>query len=128
MTAPDKIWAAGGHYWENPTFKRDKTEYTRSDLIPNAAYVEALRAIADLVDISGGEFAKKHPKLNAELDAAGSDRWGEVLAQFALSALSARPDAPDVRAVTVAQLEYWAEITQSGMVDSEIRAIIGEVK
>lgn len=23
------IWATGGHYWQNPTFKRDKVEYTR---------------------------------------------------------------------------------------------------
>lgn len=37
-----------------------------------------------------------------------------------------RPDQPaaDVRVVTVEQLEWWADTTQSGLVSSEIRAII----
>ena len=34
--APETIWAAGGHYWHNPTFKRDKTEYRRADLVAPA--------------------------------------------------------------------------------------------
>lgn len=32
MSAPERIWVTGGHYWENPTFKRDKFEYIRADL------------------------------------------------------------------------------------------------
>jgi len=35
--APETIWAAGGHYWHNPTFKRDKTEYRRADLVAPAS-------------------------------------------------------------------------------------------
>ena len=31
--APERIWADGQDYWANPTFKDDKTEYVRADLI-----------------------------------------------------------------------------------------------
>jgi len=55
--APETIWATGGHYWPNPTWKRDKTEYRRADLPPTPeqimtdprvkALVEALEQISD---------------------------------------------------------------------------------
>ena len=59
--------------------------------------LEALRAIADLTAISGGEFKARHPELNAKLDKAGIENWATVLSEHADAALSARPDAPDVR-------------------------------
>ena len=33
MSAPERIWIAESHYWENPTFKRGKFEYVRADLV-----------------------------------------------------------------------------------------------
>ena len=71
--APETIWAAGGHYWHNPTFKRDKTEYRRADLVAPAtppmpptpaqimadprvqALVDALERIAHASDVYGVE-------------------------------------------------------------------------
>ena len=40
MSAPDRIWATGGHYWHDPTFKRDKTKYIRADLVPQWQPIE----------------------------------------------------------------------------------------
>jgi hypothetical protein len=37
--APERIYYAGGHAWENPSLKRDKTKYIRADL--HRAEVEA---------------------------------------------------------------------------------------
>ena len=31
--APERIWADGKDYWANPTFKDDKTEYVRVDML-----------------------------------------------------------------------------------------------
>ena len=47
---------------------------------------EVLRAIADLTDISGNQFANKHPELNKLLDKAGYENWGPVLSEFAARA------------------------------------------
>ena len=47
---------------------------------------EVLRAIADLTEISGLEFAEKHPELNKLLDKAGYENWGKVLSEFAARA------------------------------------------
>ena len=110
MSAPEKIWTSGGHYWEDPTFKRDKTEYTRSDLIPTAAYVAGLEAAA------------KHALEEAVAD--DMDTWFEGLR----AALSARPDAPNTRVVTVAQLDRWLGCLVSLEIKDEILAIIGEKK
>jgi hypothetical protein len=48
--APDRIYYAGGHAWENPSLKRDKTEYIRADLHRvevEAAVKRAIEACAD---------------------------------------------------------------------------------
>jgi len=50
------------------------------------------------------------------------------LRKIAQAALSARPDAPDVRVVTVAQLERLSLGTDAEAMRNEIRAIIGEPK
>lgn len=44
------------------------------------------------------------------------------------AALFCRPDAPDVRVVTVAQLERWAADADEHAMIKEIRAVIGESK
>jgi hypothetical protein len=31
--APERIWADGKDYWANPTFKDDKIEYVRADML-----------------------------------------------------------------------------------------------
>lgn len=95
--------------------------------------LEALRAIADLTAISGGEFKARHPELNAKLDKAGIENWATVLSEHADAALSARPDAPDVRTVTVAQLERLlntlAELDGHTKLDDEIRdSVIEEIR
>lgn len=58
-----------------------------------AKRVEALRAIADLAEISGVEFDRKHPELAKLLDDAGVENWGTVIAEFASSAWLAGGDA-----------------------------------
>ena len=116
MTAPDKIYIDRGPHggWMHRHKRMSDTvaEYTRTDLIPNAAYVagleEALREIRD------------EPCISSE---GNSD--------IASVALSARPDAPDTRVVTVAQLEEWYMYFDESTATRqcrEIRAIIGEVK
>lgn len=92
---------------------QESTEYTRSDMIPTAAYVAGLEAAAK--------------RALEEAVADDMDTWFEGLR----AALSARPDAHDARVVTVAQLESYynaaAELGEIGIC-REIRAIIGEPK
>ena len=206
MTAPEKIWAweyKGNTPWgeQKPDLNvvTNGAEYTRSDLIPNAAYVAGLEAarvrcklevencrkheafdnavaehyfdglqdaqiiISRLADeareaamqylFDAGQAAERitalvdeNERLVKALIAANwyLDRGLDKMAfNVTRAALSARPDAPDVRAVTVAQLARWAEEwanTCDAMEEdlrsvpfdrkyiSEIRAIIGEPK
>ena len=84
-----------------------------------AAYVAGLEAVAS-------EFVRR-----CEI---GEVRSKKSYAAFK-AALSARPDAPDIRVVTVAQLDRWFQTARpmhgSNELDAmatEIRAIIGETK
>ena len=52
-------------------------------------YLDALTAIGDLSSISGIEFKSRHPELNATLDKARQDQWGEELSWFAHDAILA---------------------------------------
>jgi HrpA-like RNA helicase len=54
-----------------------------------AGLVAAITPIADMAGISGVEFARKHPVLNAELDRAGAESWGAILADRVFDALTA---------------------------------------
>ena len=47
---PETIWATGGHYWPDPTHKRDKTEYRRADLPPTLSAAMQLPEVKALVD------------------------------------------------------------------------------
>ena len=116
MSAPEKIWTSVGHYWEDPTFKRDKTEYTRSDLIPTAAYVAGLEAAlrgcltaidhADMKDgvcCCGDDMLHHESPMNCGHNPRDSGEYhAAMVVAMAEKALSARHDAPDVRVVTVA--------------------------
>ena len=133
MTAPDKIWAAADPEdgWRWPEASKfpmqgyvDQVEYTRTDLIPNAAYVagleEAVQRVDEYWDVSDYAVPSMHRKIKA--------------------ALSARPDAPDTRVVNVAQLDHIETLIRAAngrtdvddhtldMAVEALRAIIGEVK
>ena len=43
--APERIYYAGGHAWENPSLKRDKTEYIRADVARADIQAAVQRAI-----------------------------------------------------------------------------------
>jgi len=53
------------------------------------ALVTAIRPVADMADISGVEFARKHPALDAKLDKVEAENWGAVLADVVSDALAA---------------------------------------
>jgi len=53
------------------------------------ALVTAIRPVADMADISGVEFARKHPDLDAKLDKVEAENWGAVLADVVSDALAA---------------------------------------
>ena len=80
--------------------------------IPSAAYVAgleaALREYADPCD--GTEVSCPYQ--------------GNMCCKAARAALASRPASPDVRVVTVEQLERWAG-SMIDLTDAEIRAIIG---
>ena len=126
--APEKIWVTIGrrgeiitspdaHIQPKTEVASAFTEYTRTDAIPSAAYVaglekalvEARETILDLIHARNSDAEGSDEDWTAEIDAA----------------LASRPASPDMRVVTVEQLEYWADVTQSGLVAAEIRAIIG---
>jgi len=130
MTAPEKIWTSkySGKpdmgYWQDVplVFAGPGTEYTRSDLIPTAAYVAGLKTAlqAMLGAVCGPTGFAEAVRQNSghaypwySLDDAGA---------MSRAALSARPDAPDVRVVTVAQLDAMYDEIQ------KMRAIIRETK
>lgn len=129
MTAPDRIWASpdsdDGWRWPHASNYpmqgySDKVEYTRSDLITNAAYVAGLEAALRF-------YADFHEDVNDGPWGLNSNDFGTI----ARTALSARHDAPDTRVVTVDQLNEWVVAIQAGLFwryADKIRAIIGEVK
>ena len=47
---PETIWATGGHYWPDPTHKRDKTEYRRANLPPTLSAAMELPEVKALKD------------------------------------------------------------------------------
>ena len=92
-------------------------ELYRTDAIPNAAYV-------------AGRLSGLQEAVNRLSEIVASRKQGqtsEVIKSCArhIAALASRPASPNVRVVTVERLEYWADATQSGLVETEIRAIIG---
>ena len=54
--------------------------------------------------------------------------YEENAIEYVRADLSARPDAPDVRVVTVAQLDRWLGCLVSLEIKDEILALIGEKK
>ena len=139
MSAPDKIYIDhgpnGGWMHRHERMPDTVAEYTRTDLIPNTAYVAGLEA-ALFPETRHGQ-RKDHSRIGHCL-AEGS--WHVHLAGFCCEgdaerflavALSARPDAHDTRVVTVDQLERWERYFDESTATRqmfEIRAIIGEVK
>ena len=133
MNAPEKIWAweyKGNTPWgeQKPDLNvvTDGAEYTRSDLIPTAAYVAGMEAaLRDMLQSvcgpTGFAEAVRHNSGHAY-------PWHSLDAAEAMSraALSARPDAPDARVVPVAQLERWYGKMGNWTCQDEIRAVIGE--
>ena len=137
MTAPDKIWASKtsiAYMSEADTLTAsthtfgNAVEYTRTDLIPNAAYVAGLEAALRLIE-----------ELTDDTDYMSEDDPYNP-AHIARAALSARRDAPDTRVVTVAQLGQVETLIRAAygrtdvddhtldMAVEALRAIIGEVK
>ena len=85
--APETIWAAGGHYWHNPTFKRDKTEYRRADLVAPASLPMPITPAQIMADprvqalVEAGEVMAK--ALRGDYIVPGSAKaWDAALAQL----------------------------------------------
>ena len=85
----------------------------QNESTPNAAYVAGLEA--------AGKAALNFIQ-NTESEMGIILGCGDSLR----AALSASPNAPDVRTVTVAQLERWAADADEHAMIKEIRAVIGE--
>jgi hypothetical protein len=122
MTAPGKIWAGGQAayyttYWcATPPIQPElsqEIEYTRADLIPSAAYVAGLE--------TAGKAALNFIE-NTESEMGIIIGCGDSLR----AALSARPDAPDVRVVTVAAALWRAQAVDTGTPQSVVDARIPE--
>ena len=148
MSAPEKIWAnvtvtgdfkpLAGEWNYKDVGNSDDTEYTRSDLIPTAAYVEGLEAALrgclnaiDHADMKDGVCCCGDDMLHhkSPMKCGHSPRdMGEYNAAMvtaaAEKALSARPDAHDTRVVTVAQLDRWYGKMGDWTCQDELRAII----
>ena len=152
MTAPEKIWAnvtvtgdfkpLAGEWNYKDVGNSDDTEYTRSDLIPTAAYVAGLEAAlrgcltaidhADMKDgvcCCGDDMLHHESPMNCGHSPRDSGEYhATMVVAMAEKALSARPDAPDTRVVTVAQLDRWLGCLVSLEIKDEILALIGEKK
>ena len=130
-TAPDKIYIDrgpnGGWMHRHKRMSDTLVEYTRSDLIPNAAYVAGLEAA--LIAANG--------YLDRGLD--------KMAFNVTRAALSARPDAPDLRVVPAVVLVEIAIPIEAMLISGQnsmsdemfmafqksadcIRAIIGGMK
>ena len=126
--APEKIWAAmednGDTYikWGGKDPIDDDcphlTEYTRTDTIPSAAYVATLERIAGYIAGTNTDHVR--------VALAGNPIVCDSIINDASAVLASRPASPDVRVVTVEQLERWMNLLQGSQrsMVSEIRSII----
>ena len=94
----------------------------RTASIPNAAYVAGIEAALQEI---GNRHIPDQPAAYGGNELEWAIRQHTELRRIARAALASRHASSDVRVVTVDQLEYWADVTQSGLVENEIRAIIG---
>ena len=84
------------------TAERDEAVAASQALVVESARLagcaEALRAIADLTEVSGMEFKRRHPALNSELNKRIQEHWYAVLSEFASSAFLAKIGAKPAEA------------------------------
>ena len=103
--------------------RNSSVEYTRTDAIPNAAYVAGLEAALERIM---DRHIPDQPAAYGGDELAWVTRQYKELRHIAITALASRPASPDVRVVTVEQLQRWGDhfqsFTRSG---KEIRTIIG---
>jgi hypothetical protein len=117
MTAPDKIWAEMPEIFDDMGFWQERksvdlVEYTRSDLIPTAAYVARL-------EDAGRMFLRAYDQETDQV----------ITSYYAMdAALSARPDAHDVRVVTVAQLDRWFHTARPMHGSNELDTMVAEIR
>ena len=151
MNAPGKIWTTSTtgkcHVGFDTPSENYATEYTRSDLIPSAAYVAGLEAalracvaaiehadMADGVCCCGDDMLYHSSPMSCGHTPTDLGEYNAAMVvAVAEKALSARPNAPDVRTVTVAQLERLlntlAELDGHTKLDDEIRdSVIEEIR
>jgi len=116
MKAPAKIW--------------DGVEYTRTDTIPNAAYVAETEAdrlagwAYQFIRAERWKSGPNNPDAWEKLRPENRQFWLDEATRF----LSARPTAPDTRVVSVELLQVWQQLADlSGQchMAERMRAIIG---
>ena len=119
---------AMGAAWDNTKASVITAWNTRTDTIPSAAYVAGLEAALEFYADKGGwnqppvKTREGFISVEYENQASKIQRDRGTLAR---AALASSPASPDVRVVTVEQLERVMKTTMSGIVRDEIRAIIG---
>ena len=88
---PETIWATGGHYWPDPTHKRDKTEYRRANLPPTLSAAMELPEVKALVEAleSIGHMGFDMPATLDLTEDAWRRRRTSLMQQSARAALAA---------------------------------------
>ena len=110
---PERIYYAGGHAWENPTLKRDKTEYTRTDLIP----AMIAKAVAEPV-FQLAELQLSRQERDEAIARAALEKAAEIADEYHRRALE--------WAKTVRGLEQHIGETDSSRIAAAIRALAND--